>query len=336
MPSIKQAAGTDKSLCDCTCAGATACFLCVTVTTCASVAVSGALVTVKHSGTLVNTCTTDGSGQCCIDIEAVGSGSYDITVTKAGYAISAKTVSCTCPGTNSTTMFLEPTPSGNILTVQVDGCGAIQQGSTVSLTGAGGTASATTDAAGKAFFNLPAGSYTWTVSQSRFTTQSSSITVTGVCNTQTLAVTLIPTSSYACVTGCAVPVSTTIYVTDPVVGTVAMTSTGGGTGSWSGTAVYSLPTTGCGGVPSGTTYDLIYSFAGSLTIQILKRPGSTYCTVAETASTLTCSPFAATSTRKQCNCIAFGGSSFCGYSPVDGCLHEIWPGTGSFTCTLSE
>jgi hypothetical protein len=348
MPSIKQAAGTDKSLCDCTCAGATACFLCVTVTTCASVPISGALVTVKHSGTTVNTCTTDASGQCCIDIEAVGSGSYDIAVTKAGYAISAATVSCTCPGTTNATVFLALVSASTILSVSVAGCSEAQQGATVSLTGAAGSASGTTDSAGWAYFGLPAGTYTWTVSQSRFTTQTGSITLSGgVCGSSDLLnITLVPTSSYACLLGhsCAKPLSTTLYVTDPVIGTITLTSTGGGTGLWQGAASYSLPTTGCGGVPSGTAYDLIYEFPRGGSPFILDMMGlaqkqhtaGAYSYLIETANTITCFPFSASSTRDECNCTAFGGSSFCSYSPADGSYHGLWPGTGSFTCTISE
>jgi hypothetical protein len=100
---------------------------------------------------------------------------------------------------------------GCIVTFNVHGCAGLPlQGALVAISGGN---SGTTDSAGNVNLDVgAAGTYSVTVSKTRFTSQTVSRTVT--CGGLAITVTLIPTSSYHCLTSsCADPLPNVLHYT---------------------------------------------------------------------------------------------------------------------------
>lgn len=218
--------------------------------------ISGATFTVSQSGTTIGTCTTDGSGQCCVDVTATGSGTYVISVSKTGYAGSTQTVTISCPGSHTYNLTLV------VVAKQIDivchGCNSLGAPG-VDVTINGGTY--TTDSTGHVYLSAPVGTYTWTTSHPRFTASSHSITV-GCGGSSTGNANLTPASGYhcPCLTDCAWPLKDTLTLTDSVLGTVTLSY---GTG-WQGTMTYNFP--GYCGCPSASGISIFWTaFTGACT-----------------------------------------------------------------------
>lgn len=150
-----------------------------------------------------------------------------------------------------------PCVSTTTRTVQVKGCpaapaGIVMAGVTVNFTAPGDSRSGVTDSSGNVTFSgLGALTYTRTAvaPDARFVDTSASAAVT--CGTTaTLPIALTIASGYICGAGgtpCSPrPVRTTLFLTDPVLGVVTLTSSGG---NWGGSLTVARPsvrTTGCG------------------------------------------------------------------------------------------
>lgn len=93
-----------KPGCQCCNASCTA-TICATVKGCNSGLLSGATVTVKHGATTVGTCTTDGTGSCCVaipDPADTAANAYQVTASKTGFTTSsAANATVTCGGTTN-------------------------------------------------------------------------------------------------------------------------------------------------------------------------------------------------------------------------------------------
>jgi hypothetical protein len=180
----------DVGACNCP---APTCQICVNVKTCAGVNQAGATVTISQGGATVGSPgTTDASGNYCQDVTATGSGTYNVATTLAGNVGSNKDVVVTCPGTTNVSLTVVAT--ANKIRVHVNGCNAAAlPGANVTV----GGGSYSTDSSGNADFSLPAGSYSCTVSKSRFTSQTFTLTVSG-CGGSTTSKTLAAATGYVC------------------------------------------------------------------------------------------------------------------------------------------
>lgn len=76
--------------------------LCFTVKGCGARLESGAVVTVtRHSdGAAIGTCTSDGSGQCCVPYSDAAGVRYDYSIAKTGYVTFASNVNLSCATQN--------------------------------------------------------------------------------------------------------------------------------------------------------------------------------------------------------------------------------------------
>lgn len=220
---------------------------------CSSAAISGASVTLKDSGgTTVGTATTNGSGQCCIGVSK--KDTYSATITASGYcdATDAGIVVNACVNTYGQTVRMFPTT----VVVHATGCcGAALPGASVTITQGGTISSGTTDSSGNVTLTAPCtGTYTVTVSKTRFVTNST----TAGANSCSVVVSLAPDTGYVCV-GCADPIPTTLSGTSATGG--AFTLTYDGVASWFGSLVYNSPpclhfSTLCPGGNTTVTYRL--------------------------------------------------------------------------------
>jgi hypothetical protein len=278
--------------------------------------------------------------QCCVPITAAGS--YNQTVSAGGFT--TKTVASgaiPCTGSSVTTGTTRIDPASASLGVCVGSpclsptgtggyCGpspGVQgvPGATVTLTGTSST-SGTTDGLGGAIPGrwaspaIPTGPYTATASHPRFTDTPSVSMTLAACGTETLVLFTTIAPGYACskgtgnTTSCALPVATTLTLTDGVFGTQSLTymnvmTTFGGPG-WYGTKTVSFggcASPGCTAGASGVKLE--YGFNG-VTIQLAWssdsancpcQSGATGCTNAHSTGTvtlaITCPPaFLATGT----------------------------------------
>jgi carboxypeptidase family protein len=205
------------------------CKVTVCVSTLAGAPISGATVTVKSGGTTVATCTTDASGCCTLDVGTPAS--YEVVVAATGYVTSDEpSVALACEGTHSVTLCT----TANCLTFQVNGCGVAQPGATVTFAGLTGT----TDSSGRVCIPTPAaGTYAYSVSQTRFAAATGSRTVTA-CGSSTLTVNLTEAAGYHCACNSAsayLPRPDTLFATDACLG-VSPTLVYGADGGayWSG------------------------------------------------------------------------------------------------------
>jgi hypothetical protein len=95
--------------CGCGCNPSTTKICIAVVDHCTASPISGAVVTVKDShGTTVGTCTTNGSGQCCVGVTKTGP--YTTSISASGYCTRAGTaIIFACGGTSSVSNSLFPT-----------------------------------------------------------------------------------------------------------------------------------------------------------------------------------------------------------------------------------
>jgi hypothetical protein len=198
--------------------------------------------------TTIGTCTTDGSGRCCVCVSSTGTGTYTVSAAKTGYIGGNKTVSVTCGGT--TTVNLTVTPDAgpycelcfdgcNLLTLP-DDCGqiAINDGNYPSTGGCFKIA-------------LPNGTYGFTVScGERFGTCSGTVTITDCscittfsdCTTDANGKIQLPAASdYICAQcwSCVYPIKRILNFTDGCTGVTGTATWGvaGGLGMWYGGGV---------------------------------------------------------------------------------------------------
>jgi hypothetical protein len=141
---------------------------------------------------------------------------------------------------------IEMTPTGlSAVMFSIGGCNAIFSMLPGALCEVAGQ-SCTTDALGQCTISyVPAGTYTWTVSKSRYATQSGSITVSA-CGTGFVTLNLLPASGYAFVYSspgiCCYqdPAPTTLSLTDTATGACAMAYSSL-TQVWTGSVTWDFP-----------------------------------------------------------------------------------------------
>lgn len=244
---------------------------------CGPTPVTGAVVNLSATGW--STTVTMGSGGAATVYPTV-----DLTgLTVSGYA--------TLNGATTPTKTISPTNAncGSLsfsfasgAAVTVTGCNGPLQGASVSVVGPGGeTGSGTTDATGLASITITppitniTGTFSATVSKSRFVTQSTSA---AVCVTATAA--LVPASGYACICDCPDPAPTTLTFTDPI-GAATLTYDAANNW-WKGTMVRSFPTTydnsaGACDTPQAADLTMAVYFSGctlNILVGLCSRVGS--------------------------------------------------------------
>jgi large repetitive protein len=223
-------------------------------------------VTVAGPGGFSASGTPDASGVFATTIP--GSGSYTVSYSGSCSLAGSTTVSATCPGPNAVTLTPTTTAGGKV-NFSIRGCATLAPpNATVTVSGGGATYTGTTTTGGLLLDVSPtgAGSYSWTVTEptGRFVTASGTVTV--ACNaTAGVTVNLTAAAGYVCITGCDLPVATTVTLTTPQ-GGVTLTYAAG---VWTGTQARSVATrakttthvrTGC---PTAGTCDSATSdFAG--------------------------------------------------------------------------
>lgn len=195
------------------------CQLCVTVLDQCSpfLPVSGATVTVTKAGFATVTCTTDAAGKCCVDIPS--SGTYNVAVSKAGFAGSNKPAVVTCPGTTDVTLTLVVDAKKS--RICVTGC-PIPGGGFFPLPGVTvnvGSSTYTTGSDGCVSFSAPTGTYSVTVSKPRFVSQTFSFTVTCLGGSANRG--LSPATGFHCC-GCADPLPDNLMLTTNLYGAVGI------------------------------------------------------------------------------------------------------------------
>ena len=228
-----------------------ACNTGVCVQDCHGAAILGATVTVASLPSAPT--VTGGCAGFCLD-SLGGAGSYSVSVTKTGYTSYSGSKSFTCDGTAFVTL-LQP-GQGTKIEFDVTGCcpvagsgsgvAAPLPGATVTIDGQ----SYTTDATGKVIVTIgKAGTYSWSASKDRFTTQTGSITVTAcVALSPVITVTMVPAAGYHCAPQ--LSTRTAVNLVDPVPDTLHATDSRYGpvtliydvpTASWLGTLTVTMP-----------------------------------------------------------------------------------------------
>lgn len=184
----------DIGACCCGGGGGCTCPSTICVTACGgTTAILGATVTVSTLAPVLT--VTGGCVSVCLDTLG-GAGSYQVTVSKTGFITYSNTLALTCHGTKF--IQLLPVASTSTVTFNVTGCcSKLLPGATVTV----GGASYTTDSSGQVKLGITdAGTYAWSVSKSRFVTQTGSFTITA-CNGGGIAAinrTLVPASGFHC------------------------------------------------------------------------------------------------------------------------------------------
>lgn len=236
MLSRRRCCGPDKTKCQ----------ICTTVKTCYAAPVNGATVTVTQGTTTIGSCTTNGSGYCCVTVPA--SGTYKVAVSNAGYNPSSTSVTVTCPGTTNVSMVINPT-AGASVQFTVNGCtGYALTGATCTITptsGGPGGGSGVTTSSGVLSFSLGNGTYSWSVSKFGFATQTGTCTVTSCSGCGPITVLLLAASGYVCCIEsplCNDPIPTTLFFTGPL-GGVTLTYYSGTSGycTYTGHGSFSAP-----------------------------------------------------------------------------------------------
>jgi hypothetical protein len=305
------------------CCGTASCQLCVTVTDCSGAALSGATVTITQGVTTIGTCTTNGSGQCCVNVSS--SGSYVATVTLSGYTGSNKTVSVTCPAGESVTLVATPNANRHRFSATSPCDSAGIPGVIFTINGG----SYTTDSSGFAYYAVPAGTYAWTAtSPYPGLSNASGTKVHFNCFTSNWGHLFALASGWICVCDCTRPIDTSesLSLTDSVVGTCSLTWSATDS-RWEGTiSDYSFPgyCTDC----VATTTDVEYWFGsgGSCEISVRykvkntllrvcpdKGTGWYWFTAPKTSVTTdACTPsLAVTQVMAKCDCIPPGPPNAC-------------------------
>lgn len=207
------------------------CSVIICVTGCpAGSEIVGATVEIKQGSTTPVTCVTadNGGGQACCGITIGTAGTYTVVVSATGYKTYTGTLTLTCGQT--ITIALQPSTAPASIVLTVYGCcpGGVLPGATVSLSD--GQSGVTNTSGVVSFWEGAAGTYTYTVSKSRFATYTGSVTLSG-CQTSSTAVTvtMTPASGYACGPldpnndPRPDPIPTTLHLTDSVYGACTLT-----------------------------------------------------------------------------------------------------------------
>lgn len=208
----------------CCCGGGGAtCQICVNASVCFGSALSGATVKVSKSGTVLATCTTDGSGHCCVTVPTPGP--FHVDVSKSGYStFSQDGVACG----STVTALLSNTSAGcefEIFGCGIDNAAAANNCVNATVTINGGSYS-TTATSNIVLLTLPIGTYAWSVSAYGHTTATGTITVTSVCGVIFRLVTLTLDPGYVCPsavqTDLPFPIPKTLFATTAA-GTITLT-----------------------------------------------------------------------------------------------------------------
>lgn len=130
----------------------------------------------------------------------------------------------------------------SVITITVGGCGGLAlSGASVHLTGPNGfDSTVSTNSSGVATFSVTDnGSYSYTVSKSRFNNGTGSVTVTA-CNSPSASVSLSAASGYVCCSKCPDPIASTLYGS---FSGGSVTLSWNGVSKWTGTVDVSHTTT---------------------------------------------------------------------------------------------
>lgn len=162
-------------------------------------------------------------------MSGTGSGTYVVEASESSRSGSIKTVSVTCDGTTNVTLYTAST--ANDLTISANGCGGTaMEGAEITING--GTY--TTGPSGNVSIALPSGTYSYTITNGpRWATYNGTLTSYICSSGGSVGASMTPATGYRCFCDCVYPVSETLYLTDPVVGTITMTYNSG-TSSWKG------------------------------------------------------------------------------------------------------
>lgn len=212
------------------CCGANPCRICVHAENCSATPISGATVTISHSGTVVSTCNTNSSGNCCIDVTSIGAGSYHVDVAKSGSTTYSTNATISCPGdTNVTAVLAVPGSGGvNFFVSLCDNVDLTVAHASIAINGG----NYPTASNGQVYLSLAPGTYSWTATADRVDSVSGSITVSDSCSLLARSASLVPSSGYACPnTSCNpgtgiignLPIAITLHGTDSVYGAFTMT-----------------------------------------------------------------------------------------------------------------
>jgi hypothetical protein len=206
--------------------------------------INGATITVATLAP--QTTGVSGCDTFCLD-PLGGAGSQQVTVSATGYYTYSNSVSLACNATE--TIKLLPITGNPSILFQINGCCAlVLPGATVTI----GGNNYTSDSAGQVKVGITdAGTYPWSVSKTRFVTQTGSVTI-GACAAggATVTVNMAPTTGYECGPGgssggtiplsLADPVPTTLFLTDSVWGSATLTYSSI-THNWSGSITITSP-----------------------------------------------------------------------------------------------
>jgi len=291
--------------CCCT-GGGTPCLICVHAHSCPGANVSGATFTVKQGSTTIGTCTTDASGNCCVDVTSTGTGTYQVYISKTGYTGSNATISVTCPGTTNVDLLIANSGAETLRILSPCGPSNLD-GATLTINGGTYVSSG----GGLISIVLPNGSYPYTISYPpRFvditgTAVVAGCGITGIGGNMTMSI----ASGYHCGFGCIQPLADTLFLTDSRYGPFTLTYNGTnldweGGGSVSVPAICSQLGFPCPAASSTLTY--LFGGAGGSIVQYTgirnidpnaycpKPPVGNYATygVVSASDSLTCPPSA--------------------------------------------
>jgi hypothetical protein len=253
------------------CCGAPSCTTTICASGCPSGAVVGATVTIKQSGTTIATGTTGSNG--CVTLSIPAAGTYEVIVTQANFKGFDGQLALVCGGTQ-TVLLQKLTTSATVLFTIYGCCSKGQvinglQGATITLSDG---QTCTTDVNGQCSFWIgKAGTYSYTVTASRFQDYSSTFTITANCTTttQSIVVGLLNQAGYACgpesydKTASFYPIPTTLHLTDSVYGGCVLTYDAANL-RWAGTLANASFVSRCG-CPAQTfdiNYNLLQCYTG--------------------------------------------------------------------------
>lgn len=214
--------------------------------------------------------------------------------------------------------------------VTVKGCnGLALANATVAVSGG---PSGTTNSSGQVTLTGVAPGASVTISKARFVSQT--ITVPAACANST--VTLSPTSSYVCYSGCADPLAQTLHLTDSVFG--AVTLTWNGSNAWVGTITinYASCFIGC---PAATGVPVTYTLptSGPFTIACPKSASSSNLCPSPTGTSTSCTTsLGVTSCPPTLN---ISGTSPGSPGPACGCFEYLYclsSCSGQVSYTITE
>ena len=302
---------------------------------CNSTNVASATVTISQGGTTYATGSTNGSGNFSTTA-LPASGTYDISVTKSGFATYTSTFVYSCA---NITVNVVLSSSSNVVAGRVAGCGGNLVGASVTVTqGVSTLGTGTTDGSGNYSITLSgwsSGAVTVTASKTRYASGSTSTTPSSCGATTTPStIVLTPATDYYCdPCGGTVPIYKTLYLTQPWDGAiVALTAGGGGwsgTGTWTGTGYAD-----CGSATtSAITITVNWSFNNTCTVT-LQWNG---CAAPNTSRNPISDTYAAANPGSVASSFSFGSSPTHTNSPFSASSSLTgYMGGGSGTATITE